>query len=74
MQTIYFANVQIPAAPLMLERRFYFTSAEQRQAFLEEAPACGFKVTGFGIEHLLTVAQAISECCREAASVDAPAS
>jgi hypothetical protein len=73
MQTIYFADVQIPAAPLMLERRFYFTSAEQRLAFIDEAPAYGFKVTGFGIEHLLMAVQAINECAREAASVDAPA-
>jgi len=73
MKLIHFAKVEIPAAPLKLQRKFYFSSQQELEAFIRKAAESvpGIRIPGFGIEHLMTAGEVIAECQREAASVDA---
>jgi hypothetical protein len=73
MQTIYLVKVSIPAAPLMLERNFFFATSENQELFIKGAVRLGYTVTARGIDYLLQHDEALAECAREAASVDAPA-
>jgi hypothetical protein len=73
MQTIYTVKVSIPAAPLMLERTVFFATSYSRDMFIKGAVALGYTVTARGIDYLLQHSEALAECAREAASVDAPA-
>jgi hypothetical protein len=72
MQTIYTVKVLIPAAPLMLERTFSFTSQEDQTKFYEAAVAKCYTVVSTSSEVLLSADEALAECVKEAASVDAP--
>jgi hypothetical protein len=73
MKMIYTVKVRIPAAPLMLERTFFFSSSESRVKFYEAAVRKGYTVVATPIDHLFTADEALAECEREAASVDARA-
>ena len=73
MQTIYTVKVSIPAAPLMLERKFFFATSDSQELFIKGAVKLGYTVTARGIDHLLKHDEALAECAREAASFDAPA-
>lgn len=68
-QTIHFVKVEIPAGPLMLQRKFWFQTPVHQLAFIESAKAEGYTVTGHGIEHLISAGAAIAECKREAESI-----
>ena len=69
MKTIHFVNVEIPAGPLMFQRKFFFGHETSRDLFIEKAKDKGYSVTGHGIEHLLSVTLALAECKNEAESV-----
>jgi hypothetical protein len=69
MKPIYTVNVEIEASPLRLQRTFRFATVGLRQQFLS-LPREGYKVTGYGIEHLMTVGEVLAEIKEEATSVD----
>jgi hypothetical protein len=73
MKTIYTVKVAIPAAPLMLERTFFFATWDSQVKFYEAAVKKGVTVIAAGSNNLFTVDEALAECVVEAASVDAPA-
>jgi hypothetical protein len=72
MQKIYTVKVKIPAAPLMLERTFFFTSEDSQTKFYEGAVHKGYTVIACGSQRLFTADEALVECLLEAASVEAP--
>lgn len=69
MKTIHFVHVEIPAGPLLLTRKFWFSSVAERDTFIRYAKDAGYEIGGYGIEHLLSPATALAECAKEAESV-----
>lgn len=70
MKKIFTAKVSIPAAPLSLERLFRFETEKARDHFLSLVKEHRYTVIGFGVDHLMTAAEAIEECREEANSLN----
>lgn len=66
MQTIYKVNCEIISnkVGLVLRRTFLFPMKEMMDGFINNLPA-NTTVTGYGIDHLMTNYEAITECIRE---------
>lgn len=71
MRTIHYVHVEVNAPPMSLTRKLYFATKVAADSFRAYADrdSAGFTVKGFGIEHTLSVADALREVEKEKESM-----
>lgn len=72
MRTIYRIKVLVPNGPFNLERTFWFASNDQRNLFTDSLPH-DVKIVAFGIDHVISPADALAEVERERRETLSPA-